>query len=156
MQFLQLLGEAAPSGSPAWAVARHLPPGGLFAAAIVEGLPRCPPDAAPPLPDVREVDGWVYSSLPLDAVVADEGEIVVRRLRQTVSPAGELTEEPNEITLCTFPADQLEAEAAAAGLRPAGRRYDPADRRSTSARPSSSSKEDADGAPRPARSTPSR
>jgi SAM-dependent methyltransferase len=120
MQFLQLLGSSAERISCMSAVARHLPPGGLLAAALVEGL-EMPADPAPPIPDVREVDGWIYSSLPT-AVVAGEGEIVLRRLRQTVSPSGELTDEENEIALQTFPADQLEVEAAAAGLRPAGRR----------------------------------
>ena len=74
-----------------------------------------------PLPDVREVDGWVYSSLPLETVVGN-GEIVVRRLRQTVSPEGELSEELDEIWLCALSAGALEREAEAAGLRLAGRR----------------------------------
>jgi SAM-dependent methyltransferase len=120
MQFLQLLGSSAERISCMAAVSRHLPPGGLLAAAIVENL-ETPADPAPPVPDVREVDGWVYSSLPT-AVVVGEGEIVLRRLRQIVSPGGELSDEENEIALRTFPADQLEVEAAAARLRPAGRR----------------------------------
>ena len=57
---------------------------------------------------MREVDGWVYSSLPLDAVDIGE-EIVIRRLRQTVSPAGELSEEEDEIRIRTLAADELEA-----------------------------------------------
>jgi SAM-dependent methyltransferase len=120
MQFLQLLGSTAERISCMATVARHLPPGGLLAAAIVEDL-EMPADPAPPIPDVREVDGWVYSSLPT-AVIAGEGEIVLRRLRQTVSPAGELSDADDEVVLQTFPADQLEVEAAAARLRPAGRR----------------------------------
>jgi SAM-dependent methyltransferase len=125
MQFLQLLATTAERISCLTAVARHLPPGGILAAALVEGL-EVPDDPAPPIPDVRDVDGWVYSSLPTAIVGAGEGEIVLSRLRQTVSPAGELSEEPNEITIHTFPADQLEVEAAAARFRPAGRRSTPA------------------------------
>ena len=65
---------------------------------------------------MREVDGWVYSSLPLEAAVG-AGEIVIRRLRQTVSPAGELTEEPERgHASAPSPPTQLEAEAAEAGL----------------------------------------
>jgi SAM-dependent methyltransferase len=124
MQFLQLLATPAERISCMVAVARHLPPGGLLAAALVEDL-EVPDDPAPPIPDVRDVDGWVYSSLPT-AAVSGGGEVVLRRLRQTVSPAGELTDEPNEIVLHTFPADQLEVEAAAARFRPAGRRSTPA------------------------------
>jgi hypothetical protein len=74
---------------------------------------------------VREVDGWVYSSLAVEAAVAP-GEIVIHRLRQTVSPAGELDEEPNQVRITTFPAAQLEQEAAEAGLRPVERRQIPA------------------------------
>jgi len=83
-----------------------------------------PDGAPPPLPDVREVDGWVYSSLPTEAAVGS-GQIVLRRLRQTVSPDGELSEEPNEVRIRTFSADQLEDEAASAGLAPLGRRTVP-------------------------------
>ena len=78
-----------------------------------------------PLPDVREVDGWVYSSLPLTATL-DDGAIAVRRLRQTVSPQGELSEELDEVRLRLISAEQLEAEARSAGLTPAGRHAIPA------------------------------
>jgi SAM-dependent methyltransferase len=123
MQFLQLLATPAERISCLAAVARHLPPGGLLAAAIVEDL-EAPAEPGPPIPDVRDVGGWVYSSLPTAAATGN-GEIVLRRLRQVVSPAGELSEEPNEVRLAAFPADQLEVEAAAARLRPAGRRAVP-------------------------------
>jgi SAM-dependent methyltransferase len=104
--------------------ARHLLPSGLAACAIVEEVPEVEADASP-LPDAREVEGWVYSSLPLD-VTADAGSIVVRRLRQTVSPSGELEEEVDVVRLRKLSADALEREALEAGLRPAGRRPIPA------------------------------
>jgi SAM-dependent methyltransferase len=104
-------------------VAAALRPGGLLAAAIIEGMPE-PDGAPPPLPDVREVDGWVYSSMAVEAAVGP-GEIVVRRLRQTVSPDGSLGEEPNEVRIVTFSAGALEAEAGACGLVAAGRRVIP-------------------------------
>ncbi len=116
MQVLQLLESAADRAQCLAAVAGSLPPGGQFAAAIVEGLPG-EGDGAAPIPDVRDVDGWVYSSLPVDAAV-DGGDIVVRRLRQTVSPAGDLEEEPNEIRIHALSAERLEAEAGEAGLAP--------------------------------------
>jgi SAM-dependent methyltransferase len=100
-------------------VATALRPGGRFAASILEEMPE-PDDSPPPLPDVREVDGWVYSSLAVEAAVAPDS-IVIHRLRQTVSPDGELAEEPNEIRIATFPAAQFEAEAEAAGLAPVRR-----------------------------------
>jgi SAM-dependent methyltransferase len=104
-------------------VTAHLGAGGLAAFAIVEWMPE-PVDTASPLPDAREVDGWVYSSLPIDALV-DSGSIRVRRLRQTVSPQGELEEELYEIGLRTLDAATLESEAREAGLNPAGRRTIP-------------------------------
>jgi SAM-dependent methyltransferase len=119
MQFLQLLDDSAARVACLARVAESLRPGGLLAAAIVEEMPEAD-GAMPPLPDVRDVDGWVYSSLPTEAAIGP-GEIVLRRLRQTVSPTGELSEEPNEVRIRTFPAARLEAEAAAAGLVSAGR-----------------------------------
>jgi SAM-dependent methyltransferase len=116
---LQLLPEAEQRAECLRSVAAALEPGGLLAAAIIESMPE-PDGAPPPLPDVREVDGWVYSSMAIEAAVAP-GEIVVRRLRQRVAPDGSLSEEPNEVRIATFSAGQLEAEAAACGLVAAGR-----------------------------------
>jgi hypothetical protein len=120
MQLMQLLADADERKRCLRCVAAHLSPGGLAAFAIVESMPE--PDAnASLLPDTREVDGWVYSSLPIDALV-DSDSIRVRRLRQTVSPQGELDEELYEVGLRALDAPTLEDEAREAGLRPAGRR----------------------------------
>ena len=120
MQLLQLFDGSAERLRCLRCVATHLAEGGLAAFAIVESMP-VPVDAAPPLPDTREVDGWVYSSLPIEAEV-DSGSIRVRRLRQTVSPEGELEEELYEVGLRTLDAETLEGEAHSAGLLPVGRR----------------------------------
>jgi SAM-dependent methyltransferase len=120
MQTLQLLDGSDDRVACLRRVAAHLEPGGRFAASILEEMPE-PDGSPPPLPDVREVDGWVYSSLAVEAAVGD-GEILIHRLRQLVSPDGELTEEPNEVRIITFPAAQLEREGAAAGLVPVERR----------------------------------
>jgi SAM-dependent methyltransferase len=116
---LQLLPDAEERAKSLRCIAEALRPGGLLAASIIEEMPE-PDGAPPPLPDVREVDGWVYSSLAVEAAIGP-GEIVVRRLRQTVSPEGSLREEPNEVRIATFSADAFEREAAAFGLVPAGR-----------------------------------
>jgi len=123
MQLLQLFANAEERLRCMRCVAAHLAPGGLAAFAIVEAMPA-PVDALPPLPDTREVDGWVYSSLPVAARVDDEA-IAVRRLRQTVSPNGELSEEVDEIRLSRLDAATVEAEAADVGLAAAGRRSIP-------------------------------
>lgn len=142
MQLLQLFANAEERISCLRAAAGHLRPGGLAVVAIVEELPiadhptpssrfsaytATKSELTSPLPDAREVDGWVYSSLPLETVV-DEGAIVVRRLRQTVDPAGELSEEVDEVRLQMVDAATVESEARQARLRPAGRRtIDPTD-----------------------------
>lgn len=120
---LQLLADAEERAESLRCIAAALRPGGILAASIIEAMPE-PDDSPPPLPDVREVDGWVYSSLAVEAAIGP-GEIVIRRLRQTVSPEGSLSEEPNEVRIATFAAGALETEAAAFGLAPAGRREIP-------------------------------
>jgi SAM-dependent methyltransferase len=123
MQLLQMLADRAERHACLDSLAAQLLPGGRVAAAMVEGMPEPEEgDDAPLVPDVREVDGWVYSSLPLEAVVGPEN-IVVHRLRQKVSPMGELTDEPDSVTICTLTADELEAEAAEVGLVPIERIY---------------------------------
>lgn len=124
MQLLQLFADPAERIACLRCVAAHLAPGGTAAFAIVESMPSAADDS-PPLPDTREVDGWVFSSLPIEATIEPDC-IRVRRLRQTVSPGGELSEEPDEILLRTLDTATLESEALAAGLRPAGRRTIPA------------------------------
>jgi SAM-dependent methyltransferase len=121
MQLLQMLADRAERLACLDSIAAQLLPGGRLAAAMVEGMPE-PEEGEPLLPDVREVDGWVYSSLPLEADVGAE-HIVVHRLRQKVAPSGELTEEPDQVTICTLTADDLEAEAAEVGLVPIERLY---------------------------------
>ena len=118
MQFVHLMRGPGERAEMLATVAAHLAPGGVFAAALlddeaVSGQMTGPP----PLPDVREVDGWVYSSLPVE--VADVvGGIEVRRLRQAVSPHGELDEHTDSIRLDTIGAGDLEIEAAMHGLVP--------------------------------------
>jgi hypothetical protein len=119
MQLVQLFAGVEERARCLRCVAGHLRAGGLAAFAIVEEM-AVAADAAP-LPDVREVDGWVYSSLPVGADVGREA-IAVRRLRQTVAPGGELSEELDEVRLRRLDAATLEREAREAGLRPAGRR----------------------------------
>lgn len=123
MQLVQLLADSAERVECLRCIASQLRPGGRIALSIVERLPAAA-EGPPPLPDVREVDGWVYSSLPLDAVDIGE-EIVIQRLRQTVSPTGELNEEENEIRIRTLAATQLEREGVEVGLTPLARRAIP-------------------------------
>lgn len=123
MQLLQLFAGADERKRCLGCVAEHLTADGLAALAIVEGVPVSDDDSLP-LPDTREVDGWVYSSQAIETLL-DGSWIRARRLRQTVSPAGELEEEPSEDLLHVLTAAELEDEARQVDLRPAGRRVVP-------------------------------
>ena len=124
MQILQLLGKPENRHAALAAASGALASGGVLAVSIVEGVPGGGGEMAQPLPDVAERDGWIYSSLPLE-IVDDGGVMLVTRLRQVVSPAGELTEAVDETRLAVLDADALEREARRAGLGPAGRREIP-------------------------------
>jgi SAM-dependent methyltransferase len=120
MQLIQLLPDAEGRRLCLEAIASHLLPGGLAALAIVEtGTTAIP--SSPLLPDVREQDGWIHSSLPLGAILQD-GWLLVARLRQTVDPEGHLEERRSEVRLRVLSATELEQEARSAGLKSAGRR----------------------------------
>jgi SAM-dependent methyltransferase len=122
MQLIQLVGGREGRAATLAGVAHVLEPGGLAALAIVEGTDGIVGPGGPGvLPDVRELDGWVHSSLPLGVAVRD-GHLEVRRLRQVVSPAGELTDVEHVERLAVLDAPTLEGEGRAAGLAPGGRR----------------------------------
>jgi SAM-dependent methyltransferase len=123
MQLAELLG-ARGARSMLDAAARHLSPGGSIAIALCDHDALPSPgdrDSPSPLPDVRERDGWVFSSLPL-GLEYDEGSLRADRLRQVVSPSGDLTEARESVSLELLGPKRVEAMAAEAGLRPGGRR----------------------------------
>ena len=126
MQLVQILGGPRPRIAMLERVHAHLVPGGLFAAALSDPRDAVPADAAatPPLPDMLERDGWVFSSQPMS--VHDEGgRVVIERRRQAVSPAGALEAEDARIELDLLSVEELESEARSAGLQPSGRRVIP-------------------------------
>ena len=125
MQVVQLLGGAEGRAAMLAAVRHHLRPGGLFAAALANPFDGwSETESLPPLPDVREDDGWVYSSTPTGVRRAKDSFVIERR-REAVSPAGELSEEMALIELDVLPAAELEEEARAAGFNPLPRRAVP-------------------------------
>jgi SAM-dependent methyltransferase len=118
MQTVQLLG--GPEGRAAFlaCVRAHLAPGGVLACALVGKLvPFEPAAGVLPLPDIREIDGIVYASRPV-AVRHENGRMVLERLRETVSAAGQRTIERNVVHLDLLTPRQLIAEAARHGLVP--------------------------------------
>jgi SAM-dependent methyltransferase len=125
MQVVQLLGGPAGRARMLDAVHRHLDPGAVLAAALANPFDGwSETDSLPPLPDVREEHGWVYSSTPV-AVRRANRSFLIERHRQAVSPAGDMTEEMATIELDSVTADQLESEAEAAGFRALPRRIVP-------------------------------
>ena len=119
MQTIQILG--GPNGREGFlrSALEHLEPGALLVATVAVALEGF--DAAEhtelPVPDVAEHGGWLYASQPV-GVRPEDGVTVVERVRQTVSPDGERTEEHNEIRLDTLDADGLADEARAMGFDP--------------------------------------
>jgi SAM-dependent methyltransferase len=116
MQFIQMIGDRAARAAVLARASAHLRPGGRLAAAILDGAPEDLQGAPAPLPDVREIDGRVYSSLPVD-VVTDGPRLDLRRLRQEVGPDGAMTESEHAESLWLLDADALETEGEAAGMR---------------------------------------
>jgi SAM-dependent methyltransferase len=112
MQVVQLMGGRLGREAMLERVRAHLEPAGLFAAALADPFDDTPvEDLQPPLPDVREEGGWVYSSMPVLLRVEDEST-AIDRLRQAVSPAGDLTESMNTVVLDRVEPEDLEQEAA--------------------------------------------
>ena len=120
MHVIQMLGGPAERSVALRGVTAHLRARGRFAAAIVDGMPEDLEVGSPPLPDVREIDGWMYSSLPVD-FATENGRLDLRRVRQTVSPDGDLSESDHIDSIWLLGAAELEAEAELAGMRAADR-----------------------------------
>lgn len=121
MQLAHLMGGPEGRRDLLEAMSRHLAPGGVAALALLDQNDPFEEGSPAPLPDLREVDDWVFSSTPVAVRLVDRGLELVRH-RQSVSPDGTLTETDSRIVLELFDPDELERTAAAIGLRPAGRR----------------------------------
>ena len=126
MQTIQLLGGERGRLEFLSHARDHLADGGTVAIAITEELELYSDDEdlPVPIPDIRELDGVVYSSQPT-AVREDEQGFVLERLRETVGVRGERTSEQDLIRLDRLSAGALEREAEVAGLMPSGRRLVP-------------------------------
>jgi SAM-dependent methyltransferase len=118
MQTIQLLGGRRGRTSFLAAAAGHLRPGGRLAIAITDAV-DCfeEADGALPTPDLRELDGVLYSSQPTAVRRTREGFLLERR-RQRVDAAGALSASADRVRLDRLTAAELEREARAVGLRP--------------------------------------
>jgi len=125
MQLVQILGGHEGRLGMLQAVHAHLSPGGLFAAALSDPGDALPQEQVPPpLPDIVERDGWVFSSQPI-SMYEEDGHVVIDRRRQAVSPTGELQVEDARIELDVVTLERFEREARAVGLRPVARKLIP-------------------------------
>jgi SAM-dependent methyltransferase len=114
----------APARQPLLArLVELMAPGGTLALTLVDESTLLSAGAASTqiLPDMRELEGWVYSSDPLWVQVGDHA-LTVRRLRETVSPEGRMQRTVHDEILHRVSPEALELEAEQAGFRPAGRR----------------------------------
>jgi SAM-dependent methyltransferase len=115
MQTVQLLPDR---GGFLAAARAHLAPGGLLAIAISGALETFDAAAGPlPAPDVGTLQGWRFASQPTAVRAAAAGTQIERR-RLAVGPDGRATDELDVIELAHVTVAGLEAEGAAAGLRP--------------------------------------
>jgi SAM-dependent methyltransferase len=116
MQVAQLFGGADGRRAALTCIRRHLRAGGLFAAALADPFEGIPDDQVmPPMPDIREVGDWVYASRPI-AVRIERPHAAIDRLRQAVSPTGEVSEWVATIEVDLVSGDQVAAEAEECGF----------------------------------------
>jgi SAM-dependent methyltransferase len=126
MQTVQLLG-GHPGRTAFLRCARaHLAPGGLLAIALADALEGVDDDhCAPPLPDVRTVDGVVYASHPVG--LRTEGDrVAIERIRETIAPGGRRTASDDVVLLDSVDAGMLEREASELGFTLLPARHIPA------------------------------
>lgn len=120
MQTIQLFG--GPSGRARFfdAARENLRPGGALAVAVAA---MAPPDTPVPVafdPDVMSVGGTEYSSRPV-GVQREPGALVIERERRVTGADGSVRRSSSSLVVDEVGADELEKEAALAGLVPAAR-----------------------------------
>jgi SAM-dependent methyltransferase len=98
-------------------------PGGTLGLTVVDESTLLSSGAASTqiLPDMRELEGWVYSSEPLWVQVGEQS-LTVRRVRELVSPEGRMERAIHDEILHRISPEGLEREGADAGFRAACRR----------------------------------
>ncbi len=127
MQTIQLLGGREGRRRFLRCARAVLDPGGMLAVAISARLDLfdLASGSTPPLPDICERDGIVYSSQPT-AVRAEQTGFVLERLREIVSTQGEREVTHDSVRLDSLSVEQLQQEGREAGFEVAGRAEIPA------------------------------
>jgi SAM-dependent methyltransferase len=131
MQLFQLLPTSADRLDALRHMFAHLRPGGRAAIALLD-LEAEPvgDEYLAPLPDVLERGGRVYSSQPVAIRFVPEpgggGMVELDRVRQAVSPGGEIDESFSQVRLAAVSPEALEEDAGRAGFVAEARRHVPA------------------------------
>jgi SAM-dependent methyltransferase len=116
MQLVQLVSRRAGRRAMLQRIAAHLVRTGRAAFALLDLDESWEAAEGPaPLPDMAERDGWVWSSRPV-AVRRRARTIELDRVRQAVSPSGELSESFSRVRLSLVSPAELEREAQGCGL----------------------------------------
>lgn len=126
MQTIQLLPGAPARAAFLAAAHRHLRPGGVLALAVADELEIYDDtrEVVPQIPDIREIDGVVYSSRL--TAVRDRGDrVALERIREVIGTDGGRTVVDDVVDLMRLEAGTLEAEGRRAGLRVLPRREIP-------------------------------
>jgi SAM-dependent methyltransferase len=128
LQFLQLLRGSRERVGVLQRVRGHLRDRGMFAAALLDLSGEATDgDYVAPLPEMREADGWVWSSQAVEIRLLDgDSALSLDRHRRAVSPRGEIAESEDSVRLELVSGDELEADLVEAGITPAGRLEIPA------------------------------
>jgi len=127
MQLIQLMRGAQERRALLKRAVQHLRPGGVFAATVMnlDGEP-IGGDYLPPPPDMREFDGWLYSSQSVAVLPIESGRaIAIDRVRTVVAPDGSQKESLSRVRLELLEPEVLEREMESAGLVVQGRRIIP-------------------------------
>jgi SAM-dependent methyltransferase len=124
LQFLQLLSGRRERAMALECVRAHLGDGGLFATALLDlSGESTDGEYQPPLPDMCERAGWVWSSQAVEVRLLDGGSaLALDRHRRAVSPRGDVAESEDSVRLELLSYDDLEEELRAAGIEPIERR----------------------------------
>jgi SAM-dependent methyltransferase len=127
MQTIQLLDGIEGRSSFLACARRHVVAGGLLALALAQELDTYDVTAGSPAPapDLRELDGVVYASLPV-AVREQPDAFVLERRREVVAARGEYSVDLVQVRLDRLDAAQLEHEAEALGFGAEARAHIPA------------------------------
>ena len=122
MQSVQLFAGRAGRAAFLRRAKAALAPGGTLAMAIADTLSAVSGEALhEPPPDLREIDGVLYSSRPI-ALHDHPDAVTIERIREVVEADGTRTVSQDLVTLDKLTADELEAEGVAAGFRVLPRR----------------------------------